>query len=253
MNCKNCGTLLHGDFCSQCGQHSRVGKLNFSSFVKEVSETIFQVDRGFFKTLIDLFWRPGYAIRDYLEGKRKAYYKPLAYALTLSTIYFIISQFLDTKTFLGEFISGFNAGFREDIKGDFEIDSNWVADNYAIINIILIPLYGLGAFIAFLGKGYNYLEHIAIRSFVVGQQAIIYLFFSVLIFLFGKNDVLESIPAFFAIIYVFWVNVQLYKPNKIWNTLFRTAGFYFLLGILGFVLTFIALVLMVVLGESTFN
>ncbi|WP_373288374.1 DUF3667 domain-containing protein [Maribacter cobaltidurans] len=25
------------------------------------------------KTVVDLFWRPGYAIKDYLQGKRKNY------------------------------------------------------------------------------------------------------------------------------------------------------------------------------------
>lgn len=232
MECKNCGSILNGVYCAQCGQHSRVDKLNFSNFAEEVSETVFQVNRGFFKTLIDLFCRPGYAIKDYLEGKRKEHFKPLAYALTLSTVYFLITRFLDLNTFFGEAVSGFNQGYEEGFKGDFKLDLNLILDNYAIITILLIPFYALSMFIAFVNKGYNFLEHIAIRSFVVGQQAIIYLFFSLLIFLFGENDFLETIPIILTILYVFWVNIQLFRPNKTWKTILRTILFYFLLAIL---------------------
>lgn len=232
MECKNCGTVVTEIYCPKCGQHSRVGKLNFSNFVQEVSETIFQVDRGFFKTVMDLFWRPGYAIRDYLQGKRKEYYRPLSYALALSTLYFVLTRLLDLETFLGQAISGFNAGYDDSVKGDFKFDVNLIIDNYAIISLLLIPFYAFSMFIAFKGKGYNYLEHIAIRSFVVGQQAIIYLLFSLLTYLFGKNDILESIGAFSAIGYVFWVNIQLFKPNPKWKTIMKTIGFYLLFALI---------------------
>ncbi|ASV31076.1 hypothetical protein [Maribacter cobaltidurans] len=173
----------------------------------------------------------------------------MSYALALSTLYFVLTRLLDSETFLGKAISGFNAGYDDSVKGDCKFDVNLILDNYAIISILLIPFYAFSMFIAFKGVRYNYIEHIAIRSFVVGQQALIYLFFSLLIYLFGKNDILESIAAFLAIGYVFWVNIGLFRPNKVWNTLLRTAGFYLLFVILINILLFTTVVALMFLQK----
>lgn len=244
---------MSGNYCSRCGQHSRVARLNASSFIREVSETVFQIERGFFKTVIDLFWRPGYAMREYLEGKRREYYKPLAYALMLSTAYFLFTNLFGLETFFGQAVTGFNAGYKEGVKGDFKLDLNVILDNYAIITLMLIPLYALAMYIAFFNKRYNILEHIAIRSFVVGQQAIIYLFFSLLFLLLGQSDLLESIAALMPIVYVFWVNTQLFGPNKKWKSILKTAGFYILLFIFLQVLLGITTVLLLIFNQISLD
>ena len=107
MNCKNCGKIVEGNFCSYCGQNSKVGKINFPNFLNQVSESVFLINKGFFYTLINLFVRPGESIRDFLNGKRKDHFKPIAYALVLSTIYFLISRIAEQNTLVEDLISGF--------------------------------------------------------------------------------------------------------------------------------------------------
>jgi hypothetical protein len=46
MNCKNCGEVLSGNFCSQCGQNSKVGKITLQKLIFELSESILQFNGG---------------------------------------------------------------------------------------------------------------------------------------------------------------------------------------------------------------
>lgn len=51
------------------------------SLLHDLPHAIWHVDRGVVFNIIQLFKRPGYAIKDYLDGKRKNFYHPLAYML----------------------------------------------------------------------------------------------------------------------------------------------------------------------------
>ncbi|MEM9390282.1 MAG: DUF3667 domain-containing protein, partial [Bacteroidota bacterium] len=107
MNCKNCGEIVEGQFCSHCGQSIKVSEINFTNFLNEVTQSVFLVNKGFFYTLIKLFKSPGQSVADFLAGKRKYYFKPITYLLVLSTLYFLISRFAETNTLIYNFITGF--------------------------------------------------------------------------------------------------------------------------------------------------
>ena len=57
--------------------------------LSELPHAIWHVDRGVIFNLIQLFLRPGYAIRDYLDGKRKNYYHPVTYMLLVLGTMFV--------------------------------------------------------------------------------------------------------------------------------------------------------------------
>jgi len=53
------------------------------SLLQELPHTIWHIDKGFLFNVVQLFQRPGYAIKDYLGGKRKKFYHPLSYMLVV--------------------------------------------------------------------------------------------------------------------------------------------------------------------------
>ena len=95
MKCKNCDQNIDTNFCPNCGQSAKVGEINLSYFLQEMTDSLFQINRGFFFTMRELFIRPGESIREYLSGKRNNHFTPIAYVLTLSTIYSTISSQLN--------------------------------------------------------------------------------------------------------------------------------------------------------------
>jgi hypothetical protein len=149
MSCKNCGNQIQGNFCSNCGQNSKVDRLNLKTFSAELADSVFQVNRGFFYTLKELFIRPGHSIREFLDGRRKFLFKPIAYVFTFSTLYFLISKILDSPTLIDDFISGFSSGVQEE-NSKIEIPLvNWLSNNYAYTTLLLIPIFSLASYISF--------------------------------------------------------------------------------------------------------
>jgi len=210
MNCKNCGEPVDGYFCSNCGQSTKVAKLTLKTFLTEVSEGVFQVNRGFFYTLIHLFKSPGQSIQYFLDGKRKRHFKPIAYALILSTIYFLISRTTDQDTWIDNMIIGFSSYESE---ASIPPSLIWFSENFAYTNLLLLPVFSLASYTCFLGYGKNYLEHIVLNAFITGQQAIFYLAFNLLT-LFIQSSLLEALPVFLALAYLAWVYWQFFKQGN---------------------------------------
>ena len=87
--CINCGKALEPDFrfCPSCGQSTKVKRLTLRYWFKILRKKVIDIDSDFLRLLLDLIRRPGYAIKDYLSGKRKQYYEPfkfLTFMLALS-------------------------------------------------------------------------------------------------------------------------------------------------------------------------
>lgn len=218
MDCKNCGTTVEGNFCSHCGQSIRVSRINLKNLLNEVSQSVFLINKGFFYTLTNLFIRPGQTIEGFLNGKRKYHFKPIAYVLVFSTIYFLLSRIAGQSTLIGDIISGF---FSYEYKGSSQIPPylNWLIKNYAYITLLLLPIFSFASYVCFLRHERNYLEHIVLNAFITGQQAIFYSFF-ISLEIFINNDVLEVIPLFLSMAYAFWVFWKLFKEgNRIINIL----------------------------------
>jgi hypothetical protein len=239
MNCKNCGKFIEGNFCNHCGQNSKVGKVNLSNFLNEISESVFQINRGLFFTLKELLIRPGHGVKEFLNGKRKNHFKPIAYVLTLSTLYFIISHLVGENTWMNDVVSGFSIGVND--SGE-EIEMlpilTWLSENFAYTTLLLIPIFSLASFLSFLGLGTNYLEHTVLNSYITGQQAIFYSIF-ILIKIFIDSEYLELIPVLISVAYAFWVYWQFFiKGNRIINIL-RSVLTYVLYIIFSFGLLFI--------------
>jgi len=228
MTCRNCGHTVKGNFCSQCGQNSKVDRINFSSFAKDISDSIFQINRGFFYTLTELFVRPGASLKDFLHGKRKSHFKPITYVLTLSTVYFLITQFTNQNTWIDDALTGWMNGATGQSSG-IEIPqiAIWFSENYAYSTLLLLPVFSLASYLSFFKFGRNYLEHVVVNSYVTGHQAIFYSIFAIGR-MYINSDFMENIPLLVAISYTFWVFWQFFSEgNRIVNIL-RSIFTYFL-------------------------
>lgn len=234
MTCKNCDQPIEGNYCSHCGQSTKVDKINFSNFITDFTDSVFQVNHGLFFSIKELFLRPGYSIKDYLNGKRKNHIKPIAYALTLSTIYFIFSQVFESTTIADDFIIGFS-NFSE-VKGSNQEDLKilqWFADNYAYTTLLLLPIFSLGSYLSFKNAKYNYLEHLVLNAYIAGQQAIFYSVSSTFSLVPSENDFLVSLPLMAASLYTFYVYWQFFSERSRLSVVLRTILSYIIyLGLL---------------------
>ena len=214
MNCKNCGSQIEGKFCFNCGQSAKVDKLNLQSFLTELVDNVFQINKGLFFTIKELSLKPGHTIKFFLEGKRKNHFKPIAYVFLLSTIYFLVSKLSDSPTLIEDFFAGASDGVqKQDSIVKFPI-VEWLSNNYAYTTLLLIPIFSLASFISFLGLKRNYLEHIVINSYITGHQAIFYSFFAFVSIFFDHNEITVLIAVLISVLFNFWTYIQFFNDEK---------------------------------------
>ena len=238
MNCKNCGHSIDGKFCSHCGQNSKVGRITLPNFLNEVAESVFQIDKGFFYTLRALFVRPGNSLKEFLNGKRKNHFKPIAYVLTLSTLYFLITQITNQNTWMDDLISGWvnlETGQPKGIQAPAILI--WFSKNYAYSSLLLLPIFSLASYLSFLKSGKNYLEHIVINSYITGHQAIFYALFAIAGTVI-ESDVIEMFPLLVAISYTCWVFWQFFSEGNRMMNILRSIMTYILYLIFSLALLF---------------
>ena len=88
-DCLNCGTIVEGPFCHQCGQENVVPKETFWHMVTHFFYDITHFDSKFFDTLRYLVFKPGFLSREYMKGRRVAYLHPINMSVFSSAVFFL--------------------------------------------------------------------------------------------------------------------------------------------------------------------
>lgn len=88
--CENCEVPLQGPFCHQCGQPEKTPIRDLVSLSTDAVDYLFDVDARLWKTLRDLFLRPGRLTEAYLRGKRMSFVRPLRIYLVISALLFVV-------------------------------------------------------------------------------------------------------------------------------------------------------------------
>jgi hypothetical protein len=99
-DCLNCGTLLKGQYCGNCGQRSRSRLISLWELISDAFGDLFEIDSRLWQTLVPLMIRPGRLTHDYLQGRRARYMPPFRMYLVLSLLFFVVA-FFDPREELG--------------------------------------------------------------------------------------------------------------------------------------------------------
>ncbi len=96
VKCLNCGAIVKGNFCNQCGQRLRDNlDRSLGRLLGEFFSTLFLVDNRFFLSVYYLIWFPGRMTIQFLAGKRKKFISPITLFLFFNVIYFFFSPLSD--------------------------------------------------------------------------------------------------------------------------------------------------------------
>lgn len=95
FTCKNCGEVYVGNYCSRCGQTQDTPRFSIRNAFQNILSGFFNIDNGFSRNLLEFLCRPGYMIRNYLDGKRVHYFKPFQTLFVLAALYVMMVQLVD--------------------------------------------------------------------------------------------------------------------------------------------------------------
>lgn len=87
--CTNCGTDYQGRFCPQCGLKASIARLKVKNLFQNFLDIWGMGSRPMFRTIAQLFTRPGYMIADYLSGHQPLYFPPFKMLVVITVIYML--------------------------------------------------------------------------------------------------------------------------------------------------------------------
>lgn len=90
--CSNCGTAYVGRVCPQCGQAGTWTRYTWNQAMLNFLDIWGLGNRPIFRTMKELSWRPGYMVRDYLNGHRNFYFPPFKLLAIMVVFLFLASQ-----------------------------------------------------------------------------------------------------------------------------------------------------------------
>lgn len=224
MNCKNCKAEVNQNYCPNCGQPTKIKRIDGNYILREIEHDL-NFERGILFTVRELLIRPGENVRIFISENRSRLVKPIIFIIVTSLIYSFINHFFQIEDGYVKFDET-----KQSTTGNI---FKWIQDHYGYANIIM------GLFIAFWTKlffrkyNYNYFEILILMCFVMGMGMLIY---SVFALFQGLTHIdLMQIGGIVGFIYSAWAIGQFFDKKKFSN--YVKAFFSYLLGFLTFSLT----------------
>lgn len=97
-HCENCGALLTGEFCSQCGQHAIDYRRSIFRVVLDAADSFLNWDTKFLHSMNQLLLRPWQLTNDFNAGRRARYVHPLRLYLIASVLFFLLARALNLQS-----------------------------------------------------------------------------------------------------------------------------------------------------------
>lgn len=92
--CLNCGTMVAGRHCPQCGQSGDVHVLSMREVAGDVTHSLLHLDSRVWRTVRLLVRRPGELTREFIAGRHQQYIPPFRLYLAISILYFALQTLL---------------------------------------------------------------------------------------------------------------------------------------------------------------
>ncbi len=221
MNCKNCTSKIHGNYCAQCGHAVKLKRVDGHFILHEI-EHVLHLEKGFFFTIRELLLRPGKCVREYVNENRSRLVKPIIFIIVSSLIYTLVAHYFhiekgnlaasDSKTITAVAIS------------------NWVHTHYGYANIIMGLFIGCWLKIFFRKHDVNFFEILILLSFVMGIGMLFLALGLCINGITGFN--LNQAYGLIIFLYLAWAIGQFFDPKKVFSYL--KAGTAYVLGFITF-------------------
>jgi len=231
VTCKNCNHHFEGKFCNNCGQSADTNRLDFKFLIKNLRKNFLKYFHGgIFYSAVQLFTRPGHTIREYLDGKRVKHFEPIGLLITFATFYGVLYHTFGINMFAGISESNPNGTI------DFKSVSNWMADHFAVVTLVLVPIYSIGSYFSFRKQKYNFYEHIYLNTFLGSQRLLV----RIVVFpLFAIWDGMENIFILRDLLIVLDIILMVWSYTQFFNKMKRIKAI--LLGVLSYSIFFVLL------------
>ena len=215
-NCLDCGAALTDRFCAHCGQPANTHRITLKHLLlHDLPHSIWHVDKGIAYTFWQMLTRPGLTIRGYLAGQRTRQFRPVSYLLLLVGLAALLMS-----AFQVDLQQAMLAAQSTKAGGPPVALMAVVMERYLsitmkhpyLMQLVLMPLNALVAWLLLRRAGYNYAEVLLGNAFIVGTLTVLNSAIMLPALLVGNQAFLQLASQLVFIptlLYTLWVNAQL--------------------------------------------
>jgi len=214
MKCSVCSSEINEKYCPKCGQYYKNKRINFITFLGDLFDSIFSLEKSFLLNIRTGLSQPKTLVLNYWNGFRKYYYSPGKF-FTIASL-FLVLHYSIANDFLGLVITS-------------NISSQFVI---LIFNILLLTL---SSFLLYIQFKKSFYEHLILNIYNVSLWIIVFFPISAILSLTVNNNRTEQ---YFYILYhllvIIWnsKSFELTKSKRFLFVLINLLVFYGTLGVL---------------------
>ena len=230
--CGNCGEEFQGRFCTQCGKPAARKRFTFKNVILGFLEIWGFGSRPMFRTMAQLFTRPGYMIRDYLNGHYLRYFPPFKMLVVLTLLFVVeckvlglefTSQNIDEELQVVKTSSDVRDKVLADVVEVFEVGRSWFEANPTSAIILQYVFFILAARIVYRKSGLNLPETFIAHIYIGCQMQIMAIVVTLATLRIVSTGILpHHLPSALMIPFLFYDHHQLYD-KKWWTTIWKTS------------------------------
>ncbi|MBL4707829.1 MAG: DUF3667 domain-containing protein [Flavobacteriales bacterium] len=248
--CVNCGQSFNGFFCPKCGQRSLEGRFTIKESAGWIFDKIFNLERGMFFTIKELFINPRETIDNYLKRATVRYMHPFRFVFLLSTVsalVTILSGAFESAAMmqgLEGYVEGFNRHDAMNAESVASIEKGLVVMEsikkyLAFIMLANIPVNALASYLVYYKRRYNYTEHLILNCYVYGFSLVVGLPLFLIVLFEGGGMIYSGVNTLIILIAYAYIFSKFFKENIIKS---------FLKIIAQFILVMIIMIFLVITG-----
>ncbi len=170
LSCRNCGLILQGQYCHDCGQKHFDGRLNTTAMVTQLFEALTESNSTIWQTLRKLIRNPGKVALQYIDGGRAQYLNPIRFLLVCFTIYFALMVITGAQVEIANRVTLFTSDDIVGVNTQLFLDylKRVVAFQMDVIIFFTIPILALIVRWQYFRAHRNYAETFSFICFVFG-------------------------------------------------------------------------------------
>lgn len=232
--CPHCSTCYRGLICPQCGMRYATRRMTPRTIMHKVLDICGFDEYGnhnILLTMRDLLWRPGYMIRDYLNGHSVAYFQPFKLLFLLVVVFTVLLHVIgvepDNNIDIGELIKKLNEDENtRPMKPIFEAAAaviQWFRENVAY-SIILQNIFIVTAMWKVYRKRvpYTWTETFVAQMYICCQFMMLAIVQLLLTWRYKEAVLFSYFVSTWVVIPVMLYDFyQLYGERKLWAALWR--------------------------------
>jgi uncharacterized protein DUF3667 len=200
-------------FCGQCGQKTGRARLTMHDISHDFLHALTHADQSIFALVKALAYRPGHIAREYIEGKRKKHFGPLAFLLiTVGLASFMVV------------IAG--AQFFTPVPDN--TIANFLQQHINLVIFLQVPLLAGVCALLFRSSRLNFAEHLILVAYTSGFRLLFLAFVGVPVFYFADLAPIgrTTAPIYLGLwlIYFSVAAVQFYRGKIFWTVIRAVIG-----------------------------